>query len=94
VISNPDAEQVVIWSLLVEQDARGSELGVEMLSSIAAMHAGKTWRVPALLPEELGKPYEKAGFEKEHLSQWQMSLTLIPYPSPEGRRESSPQEKG
>jgi len=94
VISNPDAEQVVIWSLLVEQDARGSELGVEMLNSIAAKHAGKTWRVPALLPEELGKPYEKAGFEKEHLSQWQMSLTLIPYPSPEGRRESSPQEKG
>jgi len=81
VISNPDAEQVVIWSLLVEKDARGNELGVEMLNSIATKHAGKTWRVPAILPEELGKTYEKAGFEKEHLSQWQMSLTLIPSPS-------------
>ena len=80
VISNPDAEQVVIWSLLVEKDARGNELGVEMLNSIATKHAGKTWRVPAILPEELGNTYERAGFEKEHLSQWQMSLTLIPSP--------------
>jgi len=81
VISNPDAEQVVIWSLLVEKDARGNELGVEMLNSIATKHAGKTWRVPAILPEELGNTYERAGFEKEHLSQWQMSLILIPSPS-------------
>jgi len=76
VISNPDAEQIVIWSLLVEQDARGNELGVDMLNSIAAKHAGKTWHVPAILPEELGKVYEKAGFEKDHLSQWQMRLAL------------------
>ena len=81
VISNPDAEQVVIWSLLVEQDVRGNELGVDMLNSIAAKHVGKTWRVPAILPEELGHTYKKAGFEKEHLSQWQMSLTLSPSPS-------------
>ena len=90
VISNPDAEQVVIWSLFVEQGARGNQLGVEMLNSIAAKHTGKTWRVPAILPEELGKTYEIAGFEKEHLSQWQMRFTLIPNPSPDGRRESSP----
>jgi len=88
VISNPDAEQIVIWSLLVEQDARGNELGVDMLRSVTAKHAGKTWRVPAILPEELGKVYEKAGFEKEHLSQWQMRLTLIPSPSPNGGRKS------
>ena len=81
VISNPDAEQIVIWSLLVEQDARGNGLGLEMLNSIVTKHAGKTWRVPAILPEELGNTYERAGFEKEHLSQWQMSLTLIPSPS-------------
>lgn len=76
VISNPDAEQVMIWSLLVEKGARGNELGVDMLRSVAAEHAGKTWRVPAILPEELGKVYEKAGFEKDHLSQWQMRLAL------------------
>ena len=72
VISNPDTEHVVIWSLLVEPDARGNGFGVDMLKSLTAQHAGKTWHVPAILPEELGRVYEKAGFEKEKLSQWQM----------------------
>ena len=81
VISNPEAEHIVIWSLVVETDARGNELGLEMLKSLAVKHTGKTWHVPAILPEELGKVYEKAGFEKEKLSQWQMKLTLIPDPS-------------
>jgi ribosomal protein S18 acetylase RimI-like enzyme len=76
VISNPNVEHVTIWSLLVEPDARGNEFGVDMLRSVTAKHAGKTWHVPAILPEELGKIYEKAGFEKEHLSQWQMRLAL------------------
>ncbi|MEO5887377.1 MAG: GNAT family N-acetyltransferase [Anaerolineales bacterium] len=84
VISNPDTDQVVIWSLLVEKDARGNGLGMEILRSIAAKHSGKTWRVPAILPEELGKTYEKVGFEKEQLSQWQMRLSLIPDSSPMG----------
>jgi GNAT superfamily N-acetyltransferase len=87
VISNPEAEHIVIWSLLVEAEARGNELGLNMLRSLAAKHTGKTWHVPAILPEELGRVYEKAGFEKEKLSQWQMKLSLIPDPSPTGRRE-------
>ena len=76
VISNPEAEHVVIWSLLVEPDARGNGLGLDMLMSLAVKHTGKTWHVPAILPEELGNVYEKAGFEKEKLSQWQMNLVL------------------
>jgi len=77
VISNPEAEHLVIWSLLVEPDARGNRFGLDMLKSLAAKHPGKTWHVPAILPEELGYVYEKAGFEKEKLSQWQMRLVLI-----------------
>ena len=76
VISNPNVEHIMIWSLLVEPGARGNELGVDMLRNVTAKHLGKTWHVPAVLPEELGKAYEKAGFEKDHLSQWQMRLPL------------------
>lgn len=76
VISNPEAEYVVIWSLLVEPDERGDGLGTKMLQYMMALHAGKTWHVPAILPEELGKVFERAGFEKEKLSQWQMRLPL------------------
>lgn len=86
VLSNPDAEHIIIWSLLVEPDARGNELGLDMLKSLFATHIEKTWHVPAILPEELGSFYEKTGFEKEKLSQWQMRLSLIPHSAkrPEG----------
>ena len=76
VISNPEAEHVVIWSLLVEPQARGSGLGTDLLKHMMAQHAGKTWHVPAIFPEELGNVFERAGFEKEKLSQWQMRLGL------------------
>ena len=76
VLSNPEAEHVVIWSLLVEPQARGHGLASEMLKRVLAIYAGKTWHVPALCPEELGKVFERAGFEKETLSQWQMKRDL------------------
>jgi GNAT superfamily N-acetyltransferase len=75
-VSNIEAEHVVIWSLLVEREARGEGSGVGILRSLIASHAGKTWHVPAILPEELGKVFERADFEKEELSQWQMRLNL------------------
>jgi ribosomal protein S18 acetylase RimI-like enzyme len=76
VISNPEAEHVVIWSLLVEPEARGNRLGSRMLQHVMAYHEGKTWHVPAIFPEEMGRVFERAGFEREKLSQWQMKLEL------------------
>ena len=76
VTSNLAVEHVVIWSLLVEPQARGQQLGVEMLKSVIANHPGKTWHIPAIFPEEFGKLFERAGFEQEELTQWQMKLDL------------------
>ena len=76
VITNPEGNDVAIWSLLVNPQARGNGLGVQTLKAVIAQHPGKTWHVPAILPEELGKVFERAGFGREDLSQWQMSLTL------------------
>jgi ribosomal protein S18 acetylase RimI-like enzyme len=75
-ISDPDAEHVVIWSLLVEQEARGKGLGTDLLKHLLAHHSGKTWHVPAIFPEEFENIFRKAGFEREELSQWQMKLDL------------------
>jgi GNAT superfamily N-acetyltransferase len=69
-------EHIVIWSLLVEPSARGKGLGVDMLKRVMAHHAGKVWHVPAIWPEELGILFERAGFKREELSQWQMRLSL------------------
>ena len=75
-ISNPSAERVVIWSLLVEEEARGNGLGTDLLKQLIANHKGKTWHVPAIFPEEFENVFGKAGFEREELSQWQMKLNL------------------
>jgi len=75
-ISNPEAEHVVIWSLLVEAEARGHGLGTRMLRNIIANYRGKSWHVPAIFPEEFGNVFVGAGFEREKLSQWQMRLSL------------------
>jgi ribosomal protein S18 acetylase RimI-like enzyme len=76
VISNPEAERVVIWSLLVEEKARGNGLGTDMLKSIMAHYKRKTWHAPAIFPEEFESVFTKAGFKREELSQWQMRLPL------------------
>jgi ribosomal protein S18 acetylase RimI-like enzyme len=76
VTSDPDVEHVVIWSLLVEPQARGNNLGVDMLNCVIANHPGKMWHVPAIFPEELGGIFERAGFVREELTQWQMKRVL------------------
>jgi hypothetical protein len=60
----------------VEPQARGKQLSVEMLKSVIANHPGRTWHIPAIFPEEFGRIFERAGFEKEELTQWQMRLGL------------------
>jgi len=73
VISNPETEHVVIWSVLVETSARGKRLATTMLHGLMAQHRGKTWHVPAIYPEEMADVFARAGFEREELSQWQMT---------------------
>jgi len=76
VTSSPDADHVVIWTLLVEQAARGKHLGMDLLQSVMGAYPGRTWHVPAIMPEELGPIFERAGFTREELTQFQMKLTF------------------
>jgi ribosomal protein S18 acetylase RimI-like enzyme len=75
-ISNPESERVVIWSLLIAEEAHGSGPGTTLLKTMIATHRGKTWYVPAIFPEEFENVFTGAGFEREELSQWQMRLNL------------------
>jgi GNAT superfamily N-acetyltransferase len=76
VISDPEETHVVIWSLLVGPESRGHRRGAEIVKAVIAHHPGRTWHVPAIYPEEMGRAFEQAGFEREELSQWQMRLKI------------------
>ncbi len=76
LISNPTVEHISILSVLVTPGARSAGQSLRMMRALAAQFPDKTWHVPALYPQEMGIIFEKAGFMKEELEQYQMSLTL------------------
>ncbi len=77
IITNPDVENISFWTILIEPQARRQGQATRLIKAILAAHPGKTWHIPALFPEETVGPFEKLGFIREEISQWQMSLELI-----------------
>ena len=76
LVGNLNPEDVVIWSALVLPQARGQLRGARLVQALFANNPGKIWHVPALCPEEVGFVFEKAGMQRERLSQLQMRLRL------------------
>ncbi len=76
LISNPDATDISISSVLVKARSRGAGLSGVLLRSLFAKFPNKIWHVSPIYPEEMGFIFEQVGMMPETLSQWQMSLTL------------------
>ena len=55
VISNPEAEHVVIWSLLVEPEARGNGLGYRDAQTCHGASSRKDMAHPCVLPGRVWK---------------------------------------
>lgn len=76
LISNPDANDIVIWSVLVKSRSRGAGLSNVMIKTLFKTFQHKIWHVPAIFPEEMSFIFEQVGMQRENISQWQMSLNL------------------
>lgn len=76
LITNPEAEHVVIWSVLVNAPSRGAGLSPVLMRAVISRFPNKTWHVPALYPEEICAVFDQVGMKREEISQWQMSLIL------------------
>ncbi len=74
--SNPDAPTIVVRALVTLPHARRQGHAGALLRAVIARYPEKTWRVPATLPEEFSGVFEKCGFTREKLSQWQMDTGL------------------
>ncbi len=76
LISNPEAEHVVIWSVLVKARSRGAGLSPVLMRAVFSRFPNKTWHVPALFPEEISAVFEELDMQREKISQLQMALKL------------------
>jgi ribosomal protein S18 acetylase RimI-like enzyme len=76
LISNPDATDVAISSVLVKSRSRGAGLSEVLMRALFAKFPGKIWHVSPIYPEEMSFIFEHVGMVRESLSQWQMSRVL------------------
>jgi len=76
LITNPEATDIAISSMLVKTRSRGAGLSAVLLRALFAKFPGKVWHVSPIYPEEMGFIFEHVGMERESLSQWQMSRIL------------------
>ncbi len=75
-ISSPEASQISLRSLLIMPEAQERGQGIELLKGLFARFPQKTWSVPAIFPEVFSNIFERAGFEREELSQLQMVISI------------------
>ncbi len=76
LISDPRAAEVAFRCLIVESATRHMGRATDIIRAILGCHGSRRWRVPAIFPEEIVAPFERVGFQREPLAQWQMSLHL------------------
>jgi len=76
LISNPEATDVSISSVLVKARSRGAGLSAVLMRALFARFPNKVWHVSPIFPEEMGVIFEQVGMTRETLSQWQMSRML------------------
>ena len=76
VISDPERPTIGLRMLVAvpsgDEDGRMKRL----LQAVMARYPGKTWRVPALFPEELAPLFDDLGFAPGEITQLQMALRL------------------
>lgn len=76
LISNPEAVDIAIQSVLVKARSRGAGLSAVLIRALFAKFPNKVWHVSPIYPEEMGFIFEHVGMTRESLSQWQMSRVL------------------
>jgi len=76
LITNPEATDIAISSVLVKTRSRGAGLSAVLLRALFAKFPNKVWHVSPIYPQEMGVIFEHVGMQRETLSQWQMSRVL------------------
>ncbi len=74
-ISNPNEPRIAIRSLVVEEGEQRQGQATKLLRALFARYPQKRWAVSVIWPEEIAPGlFEKLGFEREKITQFQMRL--------------------
>ncbi|NWF64523.1 MAG: GNAT family N-acetyltransferase, partial [Chloroflexi bacterium] len=65
LISNPEAADIAIQSVLVKARSRGAGLSAVLMRALFAKFPNKVWHVSPIYPEEMGFIFEHVGMERE-----------------------------
>jgi GNAT superfamily N-acetyltransferase len=79
-ITDPDQPVIAIRSIGLLPEHRGKGSATRLMSALIDRHPGRAWRVPPIYPEDMcPSPFERAGMERDAISQFQMSMgtTLV-----------------
>jgi ribosomal protein S18 acetylase RimI-like enzyme len=77
LISNPNAETVILRALIVEPEFRRQGEATRLIHALAAQFPDKKWVVVQIWPEEYTEPFlPRLGFVAKTLNQVQMQLDL------------------
>lgn len=76
VTSSLKEEHVAISSVLTKPNSRMQGQAKKLLHALFAKFPDKVWHVSAIFPEEMNGFFEKVGFQKTELGQFQMKLDL------------------
>lgn len=75
VVADPTAETMILRCLVVPAEARRNGAARTFLAALRCAFPRRLWRMPAIVPEEIGKPLlTPLGFQREELGQFQMRL--------------------
>ncbi|MBL8681010.1 MAG: GNAT family N-acetyltransferase [Myxococcales bacterium] len=78
VIGDPSSPVISIRALVTQRDARGRGHATALLQALTALHPDRAWRVSALCPERASRPFERAGWKRDELSQLRMRRDTTP----------------
>lgn len=76
-LSDPTAAVVTIRAVIAERLVHNHARAGTLLCAVMTKHAGKTWTMPAIFPEEFSAVFDHAKIPRTALSQWQMRRELV-----------------
>ncbi|HEX6711126.1 MAG TPA: GNAT family N-acetyltransferase [Rubrobacter sp.] len=77
LIGDPDAKVITLTALVVPRVDRRKGWGTRIMQALYGAFAGRTWSIPATLPEDLAPTFfTRCGWEFQETSQLEMVLDL------------------